>query len=136
MVIFLCKMKSSNEHMEKLKSQLRFDFVFTVSSSARFGGLCAMWKKEAKISLCSFSSKHIDLEVGGVGEVFHWRLTFFYGYLVEAERYKSWELLQRLKETSSLPWCCLGDFNEILQTVEQERVMFEARDKWKDSGML
>lgn len=91
-----------------------------VPSSGRSGGLCAMWKEEAKISLHSYSSNHIDLEVGGVGEVFHWKMTFFYGFPVEAERHKSWELLRHLKDTSSLPWCCLGDFNEILQAVEQE----------------
>lgn len=77
-------------------------------------------KEEAKISLRLYSLNHIDLKVGGVGEEVHWRLTFFYGHPIEAEHYKSWELLQRLKETSSLPWCCLGDFNEVLQAFEQD----------------
>ncbi|KAB2626283.1 hypothetical protein D8674_017943 [Pyrus ussuriensis x Pyrus communis] len=38
----------------------------------------------------------------------------------EAERHKSWSLLQHLWDTSNLPWCCIGDFNEVLQVEEQE----------------
>lgn len=88
-VIFLCETKSSREHMEKLKSQLQFQCVFTVPSSGRSGGLCVMWKEEVQISLRSYSSNHIDLEVGGVGDVLHWRLTFFYGFTIEVDCYKS-----------------------------------------------
>ena len=88
-LIFLCETKSSKEHMEKLKSHLHFQYVFTVSSSGRSGGLCVMWKKETQISLPSYSSNHIDLEVGEIGDAIHWRLTFFYCFPIEADRYKS-----------------------------------------------
>ena len=29
-------------------------------------------------------------------------------------------MLCRLKENSVLPWCCLGDFKEVLQDIEHE----------------
>ena len=106
--------------MEKLKSQLKFDFMFTVPSSGRSGGLCAMWKSDANLSLRSYSSNHIDFEVGGVGDDYHWRCTFFYGYPAEVDIHKSWSLLQRLRDNSNLPWCCMGDFNEVLRAEEQE----------------
>ena len=98
MMIFLCDTKSSNECMERLKSQLNFDFVFTVPSSRRSVGLCAMWKGEMNMSLRSFSSNHIDLEVGGLGDDIHWRLTFFYGYLAESDRHKSWSFVPKAEE--------------------------------------
>lgn len=88
-VIFLCETTSSREHTDKLISQLQFQCVFTVPSSSRSGNLFVLWKEEAQTSLRSYSSNHIDLEVWGVGDAFHWRLTFFYGFLVEADRYKS-----------------------------------------------
>lgn len=37
-----------------------------------------------------------------------------------SERCKSWRLLQSLCGNVSLPWLCLGDFNEILQAHEHE----------------
>lgn len=60
------------------------------------------------------------MEVGGIGDVNHWRVTFFYGFPAEADRHKTWRLLKRLSQNSDLPWCCLGDFNEIVYAHEQE----------------
>lgn len=79
-----------------------------------------MWKSEANLSLGSYSLNHINLEVGGVGDANHWKITFFYGYPAEVDRHKSWSLLQRLSDNSSLPWCCMRDFNEVLHVEEQE----------------
>ncbi|CAN6570714.1 unnamed protein product [Malus baccata var. baccata] len=78
-----------------------------------------MWKSESNISLRIYSQNHIDLEIGGLGDALHWRLTCFYGYPWETERYKSWRLLEQLNENASLPWCYIGDFNETLKADEQ-----------------
>lgn len=102
-VIFLCETKSSREHRGKLKSQLQFQYVFMVPSSGCSRGLCVMWMKEVRMSLRSYSSNHNILKVSGLGDAFHWRLTFFYGFPVVANRYKSWELLCQLRENSALP---------------------------------
>lgn len=64
-VIFLCKTKSSVDYMERLKSQLKFNFMFTAPSRGRPRGLCAMWKEEANFSLRSYSHNHLDFEMGG-----------------------------------------------------------------------
>ncbi|KAM1944330.1 hypothetical protein ACFX15_012564 [Malus domestica] len=107
--------------MERLKLQLRFDCSFIVSSRGSSGGLYAMWKDEANLLLRSYMNNHIDFEVGGVGELNHRRLTCFYGFPAEVDRHKSWTLLGQLHANSSLPWYCIGDFNKVLQTDEQER---------------
>lgn len=65
--------------------------------------------------LQNYSSNHIDMEVGGLGDEMHWRMTFFYGFPVGSEKYKSWRLIETLHGNSSLSWVCLGDFNEILK---------------------
>lgn len=49
--------------------------------------------------------------VGGLGDREHWRLTFFYGFSAESDRYNSWPLLERLYTNLTLPCCCVGDFN-------------------------
>lgn len=120
MVVFLCEMNNSRDHMERLKLQLRFDCFFIVPSKGSSGGLCAIWKDEANLLLCSYLNNHFDFEVGGVRKLNHWRLTCFYGFPAEVDRHKSWSLLGQLHANSSLPWCCIGDFNKVLRTDEQE----------------
>ncbi|RXH69123.1 hypothetical protein DVH24_031456 [Malus domestica] len=86
-----------------------------------------MWKSESNISLRTYSQNHIDLEIGGLGDALHWRLTCFYGYPWETERHKSWRLLEQLNENASLPWCYIGDFNETLKADEQGKDLSSKR---------
>lgn len=43
-----------------------------------------------------------------------WRLTKFYGFPERGRRRESWDLMQRLAALSPLPWCIIGDFNNLL----------------------
>lgn len=54
-----------------------------------------------------------------MGDSLHWRVTFFYCFPIEVERYKSMRLLETLCANSALPHF-IGDFNEILKADEQE----------------
>lgn len=63
--------------MERLESQLKFDFLFTVPNTGKSGGLCAIWRENANLMLRSYSSNHIDLEVRDLGDVNHWRILSF-----------------------------------------------------------
>lgn len=47
-------------------------------------------------------------------QVGRWRLTGYYGYANRAHRRHSWDLLRQLAGLSQLPWCILGDFNDLL----------------------
>lgn len=51
------------------------------------------------------------------------RLTGIYGVPEAAKRSRTWDLLLRLHDESSLPWFIGGDFNEILN--EGEKVGYE-----------
>lgn len=48
-----------------------------------------------------------------------WRLTGLYGEPNRSLRHNTWSLLRSLKEQSSLPWCFIGDFNNILHNGEK-----------------
>ncbi|XVE88624.1 hypothetical protein DITRI_Ditri19aG0084600 [Diplodiscus trichospermus] len=76
-----------------------------------------LWREE--VSLLSFSSNHIDMEVdeGSVGD--RWLVTEFYGNPETSRRAESWSLLQRLGSINDLPWLRLGDFNEIMWSNEK-----------------
>ena len=64
-------------------------------------------------SLIGFSKFFIDIEVS-ISGMSKWRLTCFYGHPERNNRSASWTMLRGLAVKSSLPWCCLGDFNDLL----------------------
>ncbi|CAB4309818.1 unnamed protein product [Prunus armeniaca] len=102
-IVFLSETRSSLVAMEKIRNKLGFRQSIV----------------EVDIRALYFSPHHIDVKVQVLGVHGKWWLTGFYGHPVTSERYKSWELLGKLGLASSLPWVCLGDFNEILVAHEK-----------------
>ena len=49
-----------------------------------------------------------------------WRLTGFYGYPKRSRRRESWDLIHTLHGNYSLPWCILGDFNDIISVMDKK----------------
>ena len=49
-----------------------------------------------------------------------WRLTGFYGESETSIRSEGWNLLHMLGSKPKLPWCCFGDFNELLQVEDKK----------------
>jgi hypothetical protein len=49
-----------------------------------------------------------------------WILTGIYGEPRLEDKYKTWDKIRELKNSSNLPWVLLGDFNEILFSHEKE----------------
>lgn len=43
-----------------------------------------------------------------------WRLTGLYGEPNRALRRRTWDLLRNLARDSNLPWCVIGDVNNVL----------------------
>lgn len=71
-----------------------------------------------------------------------WRLTGFYGWAENNEKYKSWNLLRALQSDSNLPWLVVGDMNQILFEAEKEggvaksqREMTDFREALDDCGL-
>ncbi|KAJ8624646.1 hypothetical protein MRB53_033176 [Persea americana] len=77
-----------------------------------------MSKASSKVNLLSYARNFIDVEVevDGLGK---WRMTGYYGYPETNRRRDSWNLLRVLSSSSSLPWVCLGDFNDLLAANEK-----------------
>lgn len=48
-----------------------------------------------------------------------WRYTGFYGCPEKERRRESWDLLRELYARSSLPWCVIGDFNDMMLVTEK-----------------
>ena len=50
----------------------------------------------------------VEIRVGGL-----WQLTGYYGYLERNGRHEAWCMLRTGAQASSLPWCCIGDYNDL-----------------------
>lgn len=75
--------------------------------------------KEVELVVRSTSPNHIDTECRVGAITTWWRFTSFYGFPNTTDRHLSWTLMSTLSRDSSLPWLCVGDFNEVLSSSEQ-----------------
>lgn len=111
--IFLCETFEKQSKLDWIRNKLGFDGLITVDCQGRSGGIALLWKEEHSARLLSLSKHHIDVEVN-TGDHQPWRLTGFYGEPDRAQRRKTWDLLRNLARDSNLPWCIIGDLNNVV----------------------
>lgn len=116
--IFLCETLSCSAKIDDIRARLRYDCDFTVNFIGRSGGLCVLWRASSCCNILSFSQNHIDLIVTEVG--LSWRFTGFYSIPDQNHRRMSWDLLRSLANFNSLPWLCMGDFNDLLSIADKK----------------
>ncbi|XP_030501175.2 uncharacterized protein LOC115716504 [Cannabis sativa] len=104
--------------MEWIKLCLGFEGLFIVEAQGRSGGLAFLWRWQSEGRVVGYSKNHIDVEIQREGEV-AWRFTGLYGEPDRSLRWKTWNLLRELSSTSDLPWCVMGDMNNLLHLTEQ-----------------
>ncbi|MCH86334.1 endonuclease/exonuclease/phosphatase family protein [Trifolium medium] len=93
--------------------KLGFDNAFAVDRIGRSGGLAILWRRKAECQIITYSQNFINVEIKyDSGRL--WRFTGFYGYPEHDRRRESWDLLRSLAHDTSLPWCVMGDFNDML----------------------
>ncbi|XP_075479293.1 uncharacterized protein LOC142520177 [Primulina tabacum] len=99
--------------IEEIRVKVRFAGAFSVDRFGRSGGLAVLWKQTVDCNITGFSRNHIHIEVDS-DNISRWRLTGFYGFLEKGKRPESWALLCSLSTQSTLPWCIIGDSNDLL----------------------
>ncbi|KAM6584602.1 hypothetical protein CsatB_011604 [Cannabis sativa] len=93
---------------------LKFEGVFGVEAQGSSGGLALLWKNKDDGRVLGYSNSHIDFLVES-SEKGAWKLTGFYGEPERNNRHRSWTLLRTLATDSTLPWCVIGDLNNIVR---------------------
>ncbi|KAH9779367.1 reverse transcriptase domain-containing protein [Citrus sinensis] len=116
--IFLIETLCHSDKLEKIKIQLGYAGLFVVDKVGRSGGLAFFWKPNFIVHLIKFGKTFIDVAVRN-SEGKYWRVTGFYGFPESSRRRESWSLLRSLALASSLPWVCIGDFNDLLYLSEK-----------------
>jgi exonuclease III len=120
-VLFLSETKMDEKRMSVIKRKLGVEHMEVVDCEGKGGGIAVLWREGVNLVLRSKSKYHIDMQVETTGED-KWRFTGIYGEAQTELKYKTWELLRSLHSevTGSIPWLCVGDFNEILFHHEKE----------------
>lgn len=82
------------------------------------GGIALLWRNEGGVEVISICCNYIDFEVNHE-QLGRWRYTGYCGFLERGRRVESWNMMRSLAGTSSLPWCLIGDFNDIMTMGEK-----------------
>uniref|UniRef100_A0A803Q8J8 DUF4283 domain-containing protein n=1 Tax=Cannabis sativa TaxID=3483 RepID=A0A803Q8J8_CANSA len=115
--LFLCETLCSKDLVDRVKFKLGFESCFAVEAVGRSGGLAFFWKIDEEARLIGYSKHHVDFEITVPGTT-TWRLTGFYGEPDRSLRFRTWALIRTLLADSPLPWCLIGDFNNIANQSE------------------
>ena len=126
--VFLMETLCYRNQLECLKNKLGFENMFVVDRVGRSGGLALLWDGNYEAHLIKYATNFVDIEIRRAG-MGHWRMTGYYGYPESARRWESWDLIRYLATISSLPWICLGDFNDLLLNYEKRGS--RAHPNWK-----
>ncbi|XP_074352960.1 uncharacterized protein LOC141692122 [Apium graveolens] len=81
-------------------------------------GVAMLWKYKNEFPIRSYSLNHIDAVVNVQG----WscfRLTGIYGEPNRTRRRVTWDLIRHLARDNNLPWCLIGNMNNVLGQVDK-----------------
>ncbi|GAU36575.1 hypothetical protein TSUD_362450 [Trifolium subterraneum] len=104
-ILFLSETLSYTRQLESIRVMLGFDSCLAIDVEGRSGGLAVFWKDSMK-----------DDQWG------EWRLTCYYGFPERSRRRAAWDLLRELRNMSSIPWCIIGDFNDLLSQADKKGI--------------
>ncbi|CAM9004002.1 unnamed protein product [Rhodiola kirilowii] len=126
-IVGLIETKASVKRCEHVRVRLGFRNCFSVPARGKSGGLALYWTSDVEVTICNYSFYHIDFIVHSSTA---FRSTLFYGAPRSVDRGKSWDLIRKLRTMSTLPWCLIGDFNEILRYSDM------SRNAWRRSHLM
>ncbi|GAU30401.1 hypothetical protein TSUD_364470 [Trifolium subterraneum] len=120
-ILFLSETLSHNRHVESIRVLLGFDSCLAIDVDGRSGGQAVFWKDSSKCRVMNYTRNFINMLVEDEqwGE---WRLTCYYGYPERSRRRAAWDFLRSLGNMSSIPWCIIGDFNDLLSRSDKKGI--------------
>ena len=110
---------STFERVDRIRNQLGYVGIHMVECNRHSGGLALLWKDSISIFILGTTTNFIDAQITGM-HIGTWRFTGFYGILNRTRQRESWWLIRHLFSLSTLPWCIMGNFNDIVATTEKK----------------
>lgn len=104
--------------------------------------MAAIWRNTMKCSITSYSKNHINLEIEDDVRG-KWLLTAFYGMPERVNRRNSWNLIRSIHAYVNLPWCIIGDINDMVNlhdkkvgAVQPQWTLYGFKDVLADCDLL
>ncbi|KAL8125037.1 hypothetical protein AgCh_012638 [Apium graveolens] len=117
-LVFLSETLVKRNKIEAVCKTIHFAGSFSIDAQGHGGGLALLWKNTGAVEIKDSCNHYIDFEVV-CNQLGRWRYTGFYGCPERGRRQESWDLIRDLESRSALPWCILGDFNDMLFEFEK-----------------
>ena len=116
--MFIAKTWLDKARLKSLLKNCDLDQKFVVSKVTQGGNLALLWRSDFDVTVVDSSLNFIDAVINA-GKENSWQFTGFYGCPETNRHQDSWNMLKNLSSSSSLPWLCAGDFNEIAKSHEK-----------------
>lgn len=113
-ILYIIDTQINRVRVEALVGTLGYDITYAIDSQGRSGGIGILWNNLVKIEILGYwFIMFIALCVLDPGEE-AWRLSCVYREAQMHLRPQNLGCVKRHKTSSTLPWLCIGDFNEVL----------------------
>lgn len=111
---------------------LQFKHVFWVNPRGLSGGLGLFWNDNVNVQVMYSSLNVIQtcVTINERDECFD--CSFVYGDPVYHHRRMFWTFLLGIQNDLNRPWCCIGDFNDILRQHEKEGLRRQRRGRMEN----
>ncbi|XP_057440277.1 uncharacterized protein LOC130732189 [Lotus japonicus] len=117
-MVFSMETRRFSHEMASLRNIGGLGNLFPVGCSgsgrSRAGGLCLFWREGLEVEFISSSLNHILRMVTDPDTSSSVQVLAIYGWPEEHNKWRTWDLVRRYKPDDSVPWLCIGDFNEVL----------------------
>ncbi|XP_074369830.1 uncharacterized protein LOC141711313 [Apium graveolens] len=140
-LIFLSETLVKHDTVQKVTKQLGFAGCYAIDVQGHSGGIALLWRNDGAVHITNSCRNFLDFEVSNE-QLGRWGYTGYYGFPERARRMEAWNMLRELSVASELPWCILGDFNDIVSLQEKRggkqqprRLMEGFWDAIMDSGL-
>lgn len=112
--------RAQKSRVERIKRKLRFQHVFCVDARGTSGGLALLWNDHYMIQFISSSLNYIHTNVVERRAGLAFDITFIHDNPIFQQRRNLLLRIANLKTSPHGPWCCIGNFNEMLSSGEKD----------------
>ena len=116
-ILFLMETMNSDPFIMKVFRWLGYDYFHTVEPDGKSGGLAIFWKHHLVIDFLSEDKNLLDMKVSQGQK--SWFVSCVYGNPRQNLRHMLMDRLSLIGVDRKLPWCMIGDFNEIMSNKEK-----------------
>lgn len=119
-IMFLMETRAPRERAEKMQRRLKFKRCFVVNPIGLSGGLCLFWNDNVHVQIFNVSPNFIHTNISFGSSSYDFDCSFVYGNPIFQHRNGLWSRLLAFQSDKERPWCCLGDFNEVLSQFDKQ----------------